>query len=85
MVKNRPILTGAQLRAARALLNLTAEALAEETSIGLRTIGRAEREDGPVRMTAANAERLIQALEARGIEFLCERDRTGVCLKVGSC
>jgi len=60
---------------------MTAETLAEETKIGLRTIGRAEGEDGPVRLTAANAERLVEALESHGIEFISEEQRVGVCLE----
>lgn len=83
MVKKGHVLTGAQLRAARALLNLSAEALAEETKIGLRTIGRAEQENGPVRITAANAERLISALEERGVEFL-SREGVGAGVRVRS-
>lgn len=74
MVKAHPKLTGAQLRAARALLNLSAETLAAETKIGLRTIRRAEQENGSVRLTAANAERLIELLECRGVEFLSGED-----------
>lgn len=75
-------LTGAQLRAARALLNLTADALAVETKIGLRTIGRAESDHGPVRLTAANADRIVQALEARGVIFLWEaKEGAGVRLR----
>ncbi len=81
MVKRQITLTGAQLRAARALLNLSGEALAEETKIGLRTIGRAERENGPVRTTAANAERLVAVLEKKGVEFL-SGESVGVRLRV---
>lgn len=63
-------LTGAQLRAARAILDLSAEALAEETKLSLKTIRRAEKTHGPVAITAANTERLISILEARGVIFL---------------
>ena len=61
--------TGAQLRAARGLLNLSAEALAEETKVSLRTIRRAEQDNGEVQINPANAERIKSVLEARGIVF----------------
>lgn len=78
MVKGGKIsLTGAQLRAARALLDLSAEALAAATDIGLRTIGRAEREHGPVAMTAANTARIVEALQARGVIFVEPSDGGG--------
>ena len=70
-------LTGAQLRAARALVDLSAEALAVETRIGLRTIGRAEREHGTVSLTAANAARIVEALEARGVIFIWASESEG--------
>lgn len=70
MLNRRVTLTGAQLRAARGLLDISAEELAEKTQIGLRTIGRAEGENGPVRMTPANAARIIEELERRGVVFI---------------
>ena len=76
-------LTGSQLRAARALLNLSAEALSAESKVGLRTIGRAEKENGTVRMTAANTAAVIAALETRGVCFLSSDDNgVGVCLRL---
>jgi transcriptional regulator with XRE-family HTH domain len=75
--------TGAQLRAARALLNLTAESLAEQTKIGLRTIGRAEKENGPVRLTDANKEKLVSVLETMGVIFIdSDTEGPGVRLKM---
>jgi hypothetical protein len=75
MVKNAdPTLTGAQLRAARALIGLRAEDLAQETKVSLRTIRRAEQEDGPVKMTAANLSVLVSALEGLGICFVAFAD-----------
>jgi phosphomannomutase len=59
-------LTGAQLRAARGLLALSANVLAEESKVSLRTIRRAEQDHGPVSMTKANAALIIEALEERG-------------------
>lgn len=62
-------LSGAQLRAARALLELPAGELADESKVSLRTIRRAEQRHGPVSMTAANAARIIETLEERGVVF----------------
>ena len=65
-------LTGAQLRAARALLGLSAQKLADLSGLGLATISRAEQLDGVVTMISANAERVVRALENAGVEFLGE-------------
>jgi transcriptional regulator with XRE-family HTH domain len=66
--------SGAQLRAARGFLKLSAEALAEETKVSLRTIRRAEQGDGHLQINAANAERIKSVLEARGIMFFEDDD-----------
>lgn len=63
-------ITGAQLRAARALLRWSAEELAERTKVGVATLRRAENIDGPVGMTAANQSVVRAALEAAGVEFI---------------
>jgi hypothetical protein len=68
--KKESILTGAQLRAARVMLGLTTAVLAEKTKLGVRTIKRAEQGDGAARLTAANRDRIIMALEQLGIEFI---------------
>jgi hypothetical protein len=60
-------LTGALVRAGRALAGVSAKDLAEASKLGLATVRRAEASDGPLKITRANAERLIEALEARGV------------------
>lgn len=65
-------MTGRQIRAARALLDWRAEMLAEAARVGINTIRRAEADDGPVKMTAANARAVQGALEAAGVEFIAE-------------
>lgn len=65
-------LTGAQMRAARALLNWSGQRLAEESGVSLHTIRRAEPIDGPLRMIPANARAIRGALEAAGVEFIAE-------------
>jgi predicted transcriptional regulator len=65
-------LTPAQLRAARALIDITAKELAELSRVSLATIRRAEGVTGPTNLTAANAETLVRSLERRGVEFISE-------------
>ena len=65
-------MTAAQLRAARALLRMSADKLADAAGISLVTIRRAEALDGPVTMMRANFEAIRRTLEAAGIEFIPE-------------
>jgi hypothetical protein len=64
------LLTGPQIRAARALLKWRAEDLARESRVGVATIRRAELADGEPSMTIPNNLTLRQALESAGIEFI---------------
>jgi hypothetical protein len=64
------LITGPQLRAARALLDISAQKLAVASGIGIATIRRAESQSGPVKITRANAERLTRVLEDAGVEFI---------------
>lgn len=65
-------ITGAQLRAGRALLRWSADDLAGKSGVGLATIRRAELIDGETKMTAPNAFAVRSALEAAGVEFIPE-------------
>lgn len=65
-------ITGAQLRAARALLRWSAKDLAKAAEIGVATVSRAEVEDGIPPITSANLKALQLTLEAAGIEFISE-------------
>jgi hypothetical protein len=73
-------LTGAHIRAARALLRWRAQDLADRSKLGVATIRRAESLDGPVEMTEVNADAVIRTLESVGIEFT-NGDAPGVRLK----
>jgi len=76
------MLTGAQIRAARALLRWSAEDLARESALGLATIRRAEGFDQQTAMTAANELSVRRVLEAAGIEFIDENGGgSGVCFR----
>ena len=65
-------LTAAQLRAARALVGLSAKELADQAVLGEATVRRAEKEDGQIKLTAANAARIVETLERAGVEFIGE-------------
>ncbi|MFK0278600.1 helix-turn-helix domain-containing protein [Ensifer sp. NPDC090286] len=63
-------ITGAQIRAARALLRWSAKELSKAAGIGVATVSRAEVEDGITSLTSANMRAIRLALEAAGIEFI---------------
>jgi hypothetical protein len=70
-VKSKKI-SSAQLRAARAMLRLSALDLARLSKVGVATIRRVEVIDGEIPVTAANEAAIRQALEAAGIDFIDE-------------
>lgn len=62
--------TGAQLRAARGLLNMSVMDLSERTGLAINTIRKAERTNGQADVTAANTRLLVSTLEAAGVVFI---------------
>jgi transcriptional regulator with XRE-family HTH domain len=64
------MITGAQIRAARALVDWSAEDLAAASKIGVATIRRAESHHGVPNTTPANLEALARALRKAGAEFV---------------
>ena len=62
--------TGAQIRAARGLLNLSVAQLAERTRLGVNTIKRAEATNEAAPITAAIAQLIVSALEEAGVKFI---------------
>ena len=68
--QKQPRVTGAQLRAARGLLNMSASELAERTGLALNTVRRAEATNGEAPITAANANVLLATLEQAGVMFI---------------
>jgi len=66
------MITGAQIRGARAMLNITAEQLAQAASLGVATVRRAEKHDGEPALTTANLAAIRAALEAAGVEFIAQ-------------
>lgn len=68
MVNKR--LTGAQLRAARGLLAMSAEELAKESGLSLRTMRRVEKGHGTVQIKDGTENKIVSLLEARGVIFV---------------
>lgn len=69
-----------QVRAARGLLNLTQQELADISKVSLRTIVQMERGDKQMSLSIAQALKL--SLEAAGVEFLPENDSGGVGVRL---
>jgi predicted transcriptional regulator len=66
------MITSAQIRAARALLGMDQRMLAEKSGLSLPTIQRMEASDGQVRGVVDSLVKVVQALEAAGIELISE-------------
>jgi transcriptional regulator with XRE-family HTH domain len=66
------MITGLQMRAARALLGLDQRQLAQASGLSLPTIQRMEASDGVVRGNVDSLMKLVDALAASGIELIGE-------------
>jgi transcriptional regulator with XRE-family HTH domain len=66
------MITGAQMRAARALLGIGQRQLAERSSLSLPTIQRMEASEGVIRGNVDSLMKLVDALAAAGIELISE-------------
>ena len=82
-------LTGAQLRAARALLDIDQHKLSEMTGLSVGTIQRMEASEGVLHGTIESLMKLINALNSAGIELIAENATSpdggrGVRLKLKS-
>lgn len=64
------MLTSAQIRAARGLLDWSQKDLAEATKLSVQTIKRMEGDRGPEASTEANVQAVRRALEVAGVIFL---------------
>ena len=74
--------TGAQLRAARGVLNLSVLELSERTGLAVNTIKRAEKPNGPAPINVANAKLLTATLEAAGVTFLPAEEGLGAGVRL---
>jgi transcriptional regulator with XRE-family HTH domain len=64
------MITGAQMRAARALLGIDQRELALRSGLSLPTVQRMEASDGVVRGNVDSLMKLVDALTANGIELI---------------
>ena len=63
------MLTGEQIRAARALLRWGQKQLAEAAGVSIETVKRLEKTVGPISAYTGTATSLAAALEAAGVAF----------------
>jgi transcriptional regulator with XRE-family HTH domain len=71
------MITGPQMRAARALLGFDQRQLAQVCGLSLPTIQRMEACDGVVRGNVDSLMKLVDALAASGIELIGENATSG--------
>ncbi len=70
------MITAAQLRAARALLGIDQKMLAGMAGVSLPTVQRMEASEGTVRGTVDTLTKVIEALNAAGIELIGDHARS---------
>jgi transcriptional regulator with XRE-family HTH domain len=63
------MISGAQIRAARAFLGWTVKELAQKANVGISTIQRIENAAGPPNALVSNLASIQSTLESAGIEF----------------
>lgn len=69
-VELAPMLTGAQIRAARALLKWSGQTLADKSGVSYPALQRAEATEGLPNMQVRNLAAIKGVLEAAGVEFM---------------
>ena len=68
----KTMLTAAQMKAARALAGMEQKTLAARSGVSLPTIQRMETSNGVVRGVIDTLMKVMEALEAAGVEFINE-------------
>lgn len=71
------MITGPQIRAARAMLGWSQKELADQAGLGFATIQRAERQPGTIVGMIETATKLQSAFEAAGVIFLDAEEGAG--------
>lgn len=74
------VITGRQIRAARALLGWSQRELCKKSKLALGTVQRMENFVGPVGARTETLGRVVTVLEKAGVEFL-NNDRPGVRIR----
>lgn len=64
------MITGSQMKAARALLGIDQKELAHRAGVSVPTIQRMETSDGSVRAIVDSLEKVMAALKSSGIELI---------------
>jgi transcriptional regulator with XRE-family HTH domain len=64
------IISGSQIRAARALLGWSQRELSRKSRVAFGTVQRMERFDGPIGARTETLAKVVAVLEKAGIEFL---------------
>lgn len=67
---NRRMITGSQMKAARALLGIDQKELARISGLSLPTIQRMESSDGVVRAVVDSLEKVLGAINGAGVELI---------------
>jgi len=70
------MITAGQMRAARALLGIDQRQLAELSDVSLPTIQRMEASEGTVRGVVETLTKVVEALDAAGVELIGENIRS---------
>ena len=70
------MITATQMRAARALAGIDQKTLADMAGVSLPTIQRMEASDGNVRGIVETLTKVIEALNAAGVELIGENARS---------
>jgi predicted transcriptional regulator len=64
------MITGSQMKAARALLGIDQKELAQRAGLSLPTIQRMEASEGSVRAVVDSLEKVVTALNEAGVELI---------------
>jgi transcriptional regulator with XRE-family HTH domain len=78
------IIFSSQIRAARGMLKMSQLELSLETGLSLPTIKNIETEDEAIKKAKfSSITKIKEALEAKGIEFIFNKDESGKISEVG--
>jgi len=70
------MITGAQMRAARALLGIDQRELARLSGVSVPTIQRMEASDGVVRAVVDSLDKVVKAINEAGVELIAAGARS---------